>query len=107
MSFLSGNDLSNGVPLSWIDPPLCRHYADVPLHCLHAAGSDIVNVAGLAHLAVGVFAFYHAIVSLSQAYTGKIIVPLGSLVLRHVRMATGPSGPEDRNRTPKASEPLS
>lgn len=41
---------------------------------------------GLGHLAVGTLAFYHAIGSLSQAYTGKAIVPLGAPLLRH---ATG------------------
>lgn len=36
---------------------------------------------GVAHLAVGILAFYHAIGSLSQAYTGKAIVPLGPPLL--------------------------
>ncbi len=40
---------------------------------------------GVAHLAVGILAFYHAIGSLSQAYTGKAIVPLGPPLLRHER----------------------
>lgn len=40
---------------------------------------------GVAHLAVGTLAFYHAIGSLSQAYTGKAIVPLGPALLRHER----------------------
>lgn len=40
---------------------------------------------GLAHLAVGILAFYHAIGSLSQAYTGKAIVPLGPPMLHHQR----------------------
>ena len=38
---------------------------------------------GLAHLAVGILAFYHAIGSLSQAYTGRSIVPLGGPLLHH------------------------
>jgi len=46
------------------------------------------TIPGLAHLAVGTLAFYHAIGSLSQAYTGKAIVPLGSPLLRH-ESATG------------------
>jgi succinate-acetate transporter protein len=46
------------------------------------------TLPGLAHLAVGTLAFYHAIGSLSQAYTGKAIVPLGSPLLRH-ESATG------------------
>ena len=43
-------------------------------------------VPGLAHLAVGTLAFYHAIGSLSQAYTGKAIVPLGPPLLQHERV---------------------
>lgn len=43
---------------------------------------------GLAHLAVGVLAFYHAIGSLSQAYTGKAILPLGPPLLHHERART-------------------
>jgi len=43
-------------------------------------------VPGLAHLAVGALAFYHAIGSLSQAYTGKAIVPLGPPLLQHERV---------------------
>jgi succinate-acetate transporter protein len=39
------------------------------------------TLPGLAHLAVGTLAFYHAIGSLSQAYTGKAIVPLGPPLL--------------------------
>lgn len=41
------------------------------------------TLPGLAHLAVGMLAFYHAIGSLSQAYTGKAIVPLGPPLLYH------------------------
>ncbi|HEU4684249.1 MAG TPA: acetate uptake transporter [Nitrospira sp.] len=41
---------------------------------------------GLAHLAVGSLAFYHAIGSLSEAYTGKAIVPLGPPLLCHARV---------------------
>ena len=41
---------------------------------------------GVAHLMVGVLAFYHAIGSLSQAYTGKAIVPLGPPLLHHERV---------------------
>jgi len=43
------------------------------------------TLPGVAHLAVGVLAFYHAIGSLSQAYTGKAIVPLGPPMLHHHR----------------------
>lgn len=43
------------------------------------------TLPGLAHLAVGILAFYHAIGSLSQAYTGKAIVPLGPPMLHHQR----------------------
>jgi succinate-acetate transporter protein len=43
------------------------------------------TLPGVAHLAVGTLAFYHAIGSLSQAYTGKAIVPLGPPLLRHER----------------------
>ena len=41
------------------------------------------TLPGLAHLAVGILAFYHAIGSLSQAYTGEAIVPLGPPMLHH------------------------
>ena len=43
-------------------------------------------IPGVAHLAVGTLAFYHAIGSLSQAYTGKAIVPLGPPLLQHERV---------------------
>jgi len=43
------------------------------------------TLPGVAHLAVGTLAFYHAIGSLSQAYTGKAIVPLGPPMLHHHR----------------------
>lgn len=43
------------------------------------------TLPGLAHLAVGTLAFYHAVGSLSQAYTGKAIVPLGPPLLHHER----------------------
>lgn len=36
---------------------------------------------GLGHLCVGVLAFYHAIGSLSLAFTGKAILPLGPPIL--------------------------
>lgn len=36
---------------------------------------------GLGHLAIGVLAFYHAIASLSLAFTGRAIVPLGDPIL--------------------------
>ena len=41
------------------------------------------TLPGVAHLAVGILAFYHAIGSLSQAYTGEAIVPLGPPMLHH------------------------
>lgn len=41
------------------------------------------TLPGVGHLTVGTLAFYHAIGSLSQAYTGKAIVPLGSPLLHH------------------------
>lgn len=43
------------------------------------------TLPGVAHLVVGSLAFYHAIGSLSQAYTGKAIVPLGPPLLHHKR----------------------
>jgi len=43
---------------------------------------------GLAHLAVGTLAFYHAIGSLSQAYTGRAILPLGPPLLHHEKIKT-------------------
>lgn len=39
------------------------------------------TLPGVAHLVVGTLAFYHAIGSLSQAYTGRAIVPLGPPLL--------------------------
>jgi succinate-acetate transporter protein len=41
------------------------------------------TLPGLGHLAIGVLAFYHAIASLSQAFTGRAIVPLGPPLLFH------------------------
>jgi len=46
------------------------------------------TLPGIAHLAVGFLAFYHAIGSLSQAYTGKAIVPLGPPLLHHMTPGT-------------------
>jgi succinate-acetate transporter protein len=46
------------------------------------------TLPGVAHLTVGALAFYHAIGSLSQAYTGKAIVPLGPPLLHHKRAQT-------------------
>ncbi len=48
---------------------------------------DLISetLPGIAHLVVGTLAFYHAIGSLSQAYTGKTIVPLGPPILHHQR----------------------
>lgn len=46
------------------------------------------TLPGLAHLAVGFLAFYHAIGSLSQAITGKAIVPLGPPLLHHLAAGT-------------------
>ncbi|MCS6292585.1 MAG: acetate uptake transporter [Nitrospira sp.] len=48
---------------------------------------DLISetLPGVAHLVVGTLAFYHAIGSLSQAYTGKAIVPLGPPILHHQR----------------------
>ncbi|MDE3242498.1 MAG: GPR1/FUN34/YaaH family transporter [Nitrospirota bacterium] len=49
------------------------------------------TLPGLGHLAIGVLAFYHAIASLSQAFTGQALVPLGPPVLRRdpLRSAAG------------------
>ena len=44
------------------------------------------TLPGVAHLTVGTLAFYHAIGSLSQAYTGKAIVPLGPPLLHHKKV---------------------
>lgn len=43
------------------------------------------TLPGLGHLAIGVLAFYHAIASLSQAFTGTAIVPLGAPILYRER----------------------
>lgn len=43
---------------------------------------------GLTHLGVGTLAFYHAIGSLSEAYTGKAVVPLGAPLLRNERISS-------------------
>ena len=48
---------------------------------------------GYAHLAVGTLAFSHAIGSLSEAYTGRAVVPLGPPLLYHQDARnTGQSG---------------
>ena len=44
----------------------------------------------LTHLTVGILTFYHAIGSLSQAYTGKAVVPLGPPLLHHERRMREP-----------------
>jgi hypothetical protein len=37
---------------------------------------------GLFHIVVGVMAFYHAVASLTQAFTGHQLVPLGPAILQ-------------------------
>ena len=39
------------------------------------------TLPGVGHLAIGILAFYHAIGSLSFAFTGQAIVPLGPPLL--------------------------
>ncbi|TAJ10678.1 MAG: hypothetical protein EPO61_02375 [Nitrospirae bacterium] len=50
------------------------------------------TLPGLGHLAIGVLAFYHAIASLSQAFTGQALLPLGAPILHRdpPGSATGP-----------------
>ncbi len=38
---------------------------------------------GVGHIIVGLMAFYHAVGSLTQAFTGKALVPLGPPLLHH------------------------
>lgn len=38
---------------------------------------------GIAHILVGLIAFYHAVASLTQAFTGRQLVPLGPPLLHH------------------------
>ena len=45
--------------------------------------AQVGQIQEVAHLAVGILAFHHAIGSLSQAYTGEAIVPLGPPMLQH------------------------
>lgn len=45
--------------------------------------AQVGQIPEVAHLAVGLLAFYHAIDSLSQAYTGAAMVPLGPPMLQH------------------------
>jgi hypothetical protein len=39
------------------------------------------TLPGVGHLGIGVLAFYHAIASLSFAFTGRALVPLGPPIL--------------------------
>jgi hypothetical protein len=52
------------------------------------------TLPGAGHLAVGILAFYHAIASLSFAFTGRALVPLGPPLLSAATVAAAP----DRNR---------
>jgi succinate-acetate transporter protein len=45
------------------------------------------TVPGLLHIMVGVMAFYHAVASLTQAFTGHQLVPLGPAFLRREKLA--------------------
>jgi hypothetical protein len=38
---------------------------------------------GIGHIIVGLMAFYHAVGSLTQAFTGKALFPLGPPLLHH------------------------
>jgi hypothetical protein len=40
------------------------------------------TVPGLFHMVVGFMAFYHAVASLTQAFTGRQLVPLGPPLLQ-------------------------
>ena len=40
------------------------------------------TVPGLFHMIVGFMAFYHAVASLTQAFTGRQLVPLGPPLLQ-------------------------
>ena len=44
------------------------------------------TVPGLLHIMVGLMAFYHAVASLTQAFTGQQLVPLGSAFLHRVKL---------------------
>ncbi len=41
------------------------------------------TLPGIGHLLVGIMAFYHAVASLSQAFTGSALLPLGPPLLHH------------------------
>jgi hypothetical protein len=48
------------------------------------------TLPGVGHLAIGILAFYHAIGSLSFAFTGWALVPLGPPLFVH-RVAIAPA----------------
>lgn len=45
------------------------------------------TLPGLLHIVVGLMAFYHAVASLTQAFMGRQLVPLGPAFLRHAEPA--------------------
>jgi hypothetical protein len=51
--------------------------------CTVLARLGLMNetLPGLLHIAVGFMAFYHAVASLTQAFTGRQLVPLGPALL--------------------------
>lgn len=57
--------------------------------CTVLARLDLITetLPGLLHIVVGLMAFYHAVASLTQAFTGHQLVPLGPALLHRVEPA--------------------
>jgi uncharacterized protein len=45
--------------------------------------NEQLGLPGIGHIIVGLMAFYHAVGSLTQAFTGKALFPLGPPLLHH------------------------
>lgn len=89
-------------------------YRNVTLSALHLVISftfllttlsrlDFISelLPGWGHLVVGLLAFYHAVASLTQAFTGRALFPLGPPLLFHNtdRLRSIPKGRLDRRNT--------
>ncbi|BCA55128.1 conserved membrane protein of unknown function [Nitrospira sp. KM1] len=46
------------------------------------------TLPGILHIVVGLMAFYHAVASLTLAFTGEQLVPLGPALLRQIKSST-------------------
>ena len=66
-----------------MESPPCRHYTGLFSSVCMRLNLTSEMLPELTHLTVGILALYHAVDSLSQAYTGKGIVPLLPPLLYH------------------------